>query len=403
LLLGKTGKMRAVGKTEAERLDSRTGLVDSKDLNTEKSHLCSMKKYIDPYGSELVEDYHKLIRDFGIEEFHLEMFPDPNRLMRRGIIFGGRDLKVIADCIHGKKPFYVLSGIMPTAKKVHLGNKMVVEGIKYFQDHGASTYILVADMEAAAARGMDLKTARENALEFHIPAYIALGLDPKKTIFYFQSDNRDVLMMAYEFAKRITLAEFQAIYGTADPGRIMSAVTQVGDILYPQFKSRMPGIIPVGIDQDPHIRLTRDIVARTKSKYGFCPPASMYNKYLPSLDGSIKMSKSNPDSVLELPEDIKSVHRKILRALTGGRATIEEHKRLGAVIEKDMVFQLLKYHLVEDDSELKRIHDEYKSGRMLSGELKQIACDKMSVFMEKFEHDLEKARKNMDKINLVKF
>jgi tryptophanyl-tRNA synthetase len=230
-----------------------------------------------------------------------------------------------------------------------------------------------------------------------------LGLDPKKTIFYFQSDNRDVLMMAYEFAKRITLAEFQAIYGTADPGRIMSAVTQVGDILYPQLKQRMPGVIPVGVDQDPHIRLTRDIAARTKSKYNFFPPASMYHKYMPSLDGSIKMSKSNPESVIELPEDIKSAQRKIKRALTGGRATIEEHRKLGAEIEKDMVFELLKFHLIEDDAELKRIHDEYKSGRMLSGEVKQIACDKIAEFMERFEKDLEKSRKSVDRLNFVKF
>ncbi|MFH1511439.1 MAG: tryptophan--tRNA ligase, partial [Candidatus Woesearchaeota archaeon] len=356
-----------------------------------------MKKYIDPYGSELVGDYGKLLRDFGIEEFDVRLFPEPNRLMRRGIIFGGRDLLVIADCIHHKKQFYVLSGIMPTAQKIHFGTKMVVEGIKYFQDHGAETYILVADMEAAAARGVDLKTARQNALDFHIPAYVALGLDPRKTIFYFQSDNRDVLMMAYEFARRITLAEFKAIYGSADPGRIMSAVTQVGDILYPQLSQRMPGIIPVGIDQDPHMRLTRDVVARTKSKYNFVPPASVYHKYMPSLDGSRKMSKSNPDSVIELPEDVKSAQRKIRKALTGGRATIEEHKRLGAEVEKDMVFELLKFHLIEDDLELQRIHDEYKAGIMLSGEIKQIACDRIAVFMEKFNSDLEKARKNVDK------
>jgi tryptophanyl-tRNA synthetase len=362
-----------------------------------------MKKFIDPYGSELVDDYGKLIREFGIEQFDLDQFPEPNSLMRRGIIFGGRDLKVISECVRNRKPFYVLSGIMPTAKKIHLGNKMVVESIKYFQEHGADTYILVADMEAAAARGIDLKAARQNALEFHIPAYVALGLDPKKTTFYFQSDNRDVLMLAYEFAKRITLAEFTAIYGSAEPGRIMSAVTQVGDILYPQLRHRMPGIIPVGIDQDPHIRLTRDIASRTKSKYHFFPPASMYQKYMPSLDGSMKMSKSQQDSVIELPEDVKSAQRKIRNALSGGRATMEEHRKLGADLEQDMVFELLKFHLIEDDRELQKIHDEYKSGKLLSGELKQIACDKIAIFMEKFEKDLDKARKNIDKLNFVKF
>jgi len=362
-----------------------------------------MKKYIDPYSSELYEDYNKLIKNFGMNRFNIDAFPEPNRLMRRGMVFGGRDLKLIAKCINEKKPFYVLSGIMPTAKKIHFGTKMVIENIKYFQDHGAHTYILVADMESAAARGIDLKEARENALMYQIPAYIALGLDIKKTTFYFQSDNRDVLMMAYEFAKRITLNEFKAIYGNADPGRIMSAVTQVGDILYPQLKQRMPGVIPVGADQDPHIRLTRDVVSRTKQKYKFFAPSAMYHKYMPSLDGSMKMSKSKPESFIQLPEDINSAQKKIKRALTGGRATLEEHRQLGADVKNDMVYEFLKVHLVEDDKELQKIYDEYSSGKMTSGEIKQIACDKLAEFMKDFEEKVKIARKKVDKLNFIKF
>ncbi|MEM4267322.1 MAG: tryptophan--tRNA ligase [Candidatus Woesearchaeota archaeon] len=360
-------------------------------------------KYLDPYSGELVKDYQKLISDFGIEPFRPGTFPNPNRLMRRGIIFGGRDLKVIQDCISKKKPFYVLSGIMPSAKKIHFGNKMVVEQIRYFQDQGAQAFILVADMEACAARGIDLNLARKNALEHHIPAYIALGLDPKKTTFYFQSDNRSVLLLAYEFSQKITLNEFKAIYGNAEPGRVLSALTQAGDILYPQLSHKRPGIIPVGVDQDPHIRLTRDIINRTKSKYGFAPVCSIYHKYMPSLDGSIKMSKSNSSSVIELPEDIPSVRKKISRALTGGRATLEEHRRLGAEIEKDMVFELLKFHLVEDDLELERIYNDYSSGRMTSGEIKEVACEKMELFMKDFIYKLEKARHLVCNLDFVKF
>jgi tryptophanyl-tRNA synthetase len=55
----------------------------------------------------------------------------------------------------------------------------------------------------------------------------------------------------------------------------MAAVTQAGDILFPQLSKRMPGVIPVGVDQDPHIRLTRDIVSRFK-KYKFISPAGFY-------------------------------------------------------------------------------------------------------------------------------
>ena len=360
------------------------------------------QKIIDPWGSRLLEDYEKVIKDFGLEVFDAKLFPKPNRLMRRGVVFAGRDLKIIADAIKQKKKFYVLSGIMPTNEKIHFGTKIVVENIRYFQEHNAETYLLVADLEAAAARGVPLEEARKRAMEFHIPAYIALGLDPKKTTFYFQSENIDISSIASEASKRVTANEFKAIYGSLEPGRIYSAFTQVGDILYPQLKERMPGIIPVGIDQDPHIRLTRDIVRRMKDKKFFLP-SSLYHKYTPSLDGSIKMSKSRPDSCIELPEDINAAKKKIKGALTGGRDTLEEHRRLGAIIEKDMVFELMKQHLVEDDEELNVIYKKYKSGKMTSGELKEIACDKMEKFMNDFTKGIRKARREAGKLKFVKF
>lgn len=357
---------------------------------------------IDPYGSELVKDYAKVVKDFGLDAFDVSMFPNPNRLMRRGVVFAGRDLKVIADCIKQKKKFYVLSGIMPTADRIHFGTKMVVENIRYFQENGAEAIVCIADLESTAARGVSLEEARKRALEFHIPAYIALGLDPKKTTFYFQSENMNVIHLAYKFSQKVTLNEFKAVYGNADPGRIVSSLTQIGDILYPQLAKRMPGVIPVGIDQDPHIRLTRDVVQKVK-KEKFFLPAGMYHKFMPSLDGSLKMSKSKPESCIELPEDPAVVCKKIKRAVTGGRDTLEEHRRLGAEVEKCMVFELLKQHLVEDDKELDKIYEEYKSGRMTSGEIKEIACEKMTAFMKNLDKNIIAARKLVPNLNFVRF
>ncbi|MGM5484582.1 MAG: tryptophan--tRNA ligase [Nanobdellota archaeon] len=356
---------------------------------------------IDPYGSKLIEDYRKIIKEFGLEEFDVNDFPEANRLMRRGVVFAGRDLKRIAGCIKDNKPFYVLSGIMPTNDRIHFGTKQVVENIRYFQEQGGHAYILVADLEAMAARGVPLEEGRKRAMDFHIPAYIALGLDPEKTTVYFQSENKDVIHMAYRLSQKITTNEINAAYGSVSPGRIMSSLTQMGDILFPQMKERMPGIIPVGIDQEPHIRLTRDIVQKMK-KENFILPSSIYHKYTPSLDGEMKMSKSKPESCIELPEDEKEACKKMKRALTGGRDTLEEHRRLGADIEKDMIFEIFKQHLVEDDDELKRIHDEYKSGKMTSGEIKKLACEKITSFMRDFNEKLEKAKKDIDKIKFIR-
>lgn len=359
-------------------------------------------KVIDPWGSELVEDYNKIIKDFGMEPFDASMFPRPNRVMRRGVVIAGRDLAGIAHAIKERHKFYVLSGIMPSNDKIHLGNKVVIENIRYFQEHGAEAYVCIADLEANAVRGISLEEARKRALEFHVPAYLALGLDEKKTHFYFQSENMDVIHMAYRFSTKMTLNEYRAIYGEADPSRIMGSLTQAGDILFPQLSHRMPGVVPVGFDQDPHIRLTRDIVRRMKAEKYFLP-SGMYHKYTPSLDGAVKMSKSNPEAAISLPEDPKAVCKKLNRALTGGRETVDIQREKGGIPGKCMIFELYKQHLIEDDDELQERYDLCVKGKILCGECKKHACEKMTAFLEDLDRKITLNREKVNKLDFIRF
>ena len=71
--------------------------------------------------------------------------------------------------------------------------------------------------------------------------------------------------------------------------------------------------------------------------------------------------------------------------------------------EKDMVFELLKQHLIEDDDELNRIYEEYKAGRMTSAEIKQLACEKITEFMNDFTAKLEKYKRIVKDLNFIKF
>ena len=88
--------------------------------------------------------------------------------MRRFIVFGHQDLGTIIDAIKKKKEFAILTGIMPSSEKLHLGNKMVIEMVKYFQEQGGKAFVLVADLEALATRDISLKEAEKRAMNFHI-------------------------------------------------------------------------------------------------------------------------------------------------------------------------------------------------------------------------------------------
>ena len=351
--------------------------------------------YIDPWASALPKDYLDLAKKFGLEKFEAGNLPSVNLLMKRGFVFAGRDLKVIFDCIKNKKPFYALTGIMPSADKVHFGTKSVIDLMVYFQKHGAETYVLVADLEAAATRGTSLEEARKRALEVHVPCYIALGLDAKKTKFYFQSDNDDVRNLAFELSNKASLNEYRAIYGNSEPSRIMASVLQVADILHPQIKKKMPGIVPVGIDQDPHIRLSRDIAKRA----GFIPPSSVNMKYLPSLSGDMKMSKSEGNSLYLLDSDAE-IKKKVSKALTGGQKTKQEQEEKGGNPDKDMLFELFRQHLIESDSELKKREDDYKKGKLLDSENKEFATKLLIKFMKDFRKKYESARKQVRKLGI---
>lgn len=360
----------------------------------------TQKVMVDPWGNTLVEDYSRLIREFGMQEFDLSIMPKPSTQMRRGIIFGGQDLNIIAETIKNKKKFYCLTGIMPSAEKIHLGTEAIIQQVKYYQENGAETYVLIADVESQATRGVPIEEGKRRALNFHIPAYIALGLDPKKTKFYFQSENKTVSNLAAICSQKVTENEFRAIYGSVHPAKVVGAFTQMGDILHPQLKEAMPGVIPVGIDQAPHIRMSRDVARRLKSKYGFFLPAASYSKYTSSLDGSFKMSKNEQIGKIEIPEkDRKELEKKLKKSLTGGRATMEEQKQKGGEVEKCVAYEYCKNHFIKDDKTLKQMQEECTTGKNLCGECKQKYLIKYAFeFYDDFDKKFENAKKIIGKI-----
>jgi len=222
---------------------------------------------IDPWSSTTYQDYTRLRDEFGIEEFTENLWkdlPHPHKLLRRGVVFGHRDFQIVHDSVMKKKPWAILTGLMPSGK-MHLGHKMVIDEVIYYQSIGADIFIAVADIEAYATRGNTLEETKDFALNEYIPNYIALGLKPEKCHIYFQSKNQDVKDLAYLLGKKVNWSQMLATYGfnsSTNMAHIMSPLIQTGDILHVQlekFGGVRPTLVPVGVDQDPHIRLSRDI------------------------------------------------------------------------------------------------------------------------------------------------
>ena len=222
---------------------------------------------LDPWGASTVSDYRKLFDEFGIGRFDelLDTVPSPHYLMRRGVIFGHREYERIATAMRNNEPFAALSGFMPTGDP-HIGHKLVFDELIWHQQQGGETYALIADLEANSARGKTWDEIDRHSKDY-ILSLLALGYDPEEGELYRQSTNRTVQDLAFELGEKANFSELQAIYGfdgETDVSHMQSVITQMADILYPQLDRPLPTVIPVGPDQDPHVRLARDLAARTR-------------------------------------------------------------------------------------------------------------------------------------------
>ncbi len=354
---------------------------------------------LDPWGTSSIKDYTKLMQQFGIEPLSEELvkeLPYAHRLIRRKIIFGHRDLGIIVKALQEGSEYAVMTGIKPSGD-FHLGTKLTSEEFIYFLSLSpkARGFFAVADLEAYADNRIPLEESYQIALN-NLMDMLALGLDPKRVYVYRQSEEMSVLRLAFIFSRSVTYNTLEAIYGQKPFSLYFSALVQAGDILNPQLPHNdgpKPTVVPVGADQDPHIRLTRDLASKHRDDLGFIPPAATYHKLLRDLTGQEKMSKRNPMGILYLNEGLKSAKLKVMNAYTGGRATAEEQRKMGGEPEKCVIFvELLSAHFLEDDKKLEELYWDCKTGRILCGECKARAWELISGWLRDHQARRSKMR-----------
>lgn len=213
----------------------------------------------------------------------------------------------------------VLSGIRATGR-LHLGNYLgAVKGMLELQDNpDYETLYMVADSHAVTTP-YDIEELRQNRREIIID-YLAAGLDPQKSILFCQSDVSEHFELAFYFSSVTTVAKMQHLPTFKDkvkqhPQNATMAllnypVLMAADILVYQADS-----VPVGIDQEPHLEVSREIARRMNQDYGtnFPEPKRFATpgEYVPSLTGEGKMSKSVPGSFINLTDDPKTIQKKI--------------------------------------------------------------------------------------------
>jgi len=365
-----------------------------------------MKKesVVNPWEVSDDVDYGKLINDFGVTPINDKLkskLKNLHPLISRGLYFTHRDFdKWIENHDKGKK-VSVITGRGPS-EKMHIGHLVPFLVAKSLQEKfDCEVFIPISDDEKFYVKEKlsfddSLKFSRDNILDL-----IALGFNPEKTFIFEDFEYTNIYKYAGRIAKRINYSTAKAAFGLKPESNIgwsFYPAMQAAHILFPQFyRGKHLSVVPIGIDQDPFIRLTRDI--SDHKDFGFEKPAALHAKFLPSLQGGAKMSASDENNtVIYLSDGPEEVKKKINKyAFSGGRDTLEEHRKLGGNPDVDVSFQYLKYLFENDDKKLAQIEKDYRSGKLLSGELKKILIDKINEFLKEHQKKKKDAEKVFDK------
>jgi len=343
-------------------------------------------------------DYERLIRDFGTQPIsgplatRLEgILGDAAYLVRRQIFFSHRDLNLVLEDYAKGKGFFLYTGRGPSGP-MHVGHIGIFYFTKWLQDKfQANVYIQITDDEKFLEERRNLSYAEtQRWAEDNILEIAAVGFDPEKT--FILQDTEFVghtYPMILKIARRVNYSTAKSVFG-------FTGETNIGFSFYPAIQilptlfEKKRCLIPSAIDQDPYWRIQRDIA----EPLGYHKAAAIHSKFLPALTGiQDKMSTSKPETAIYLNDDDKTVRNKIYRhAFSGGQASIEEHRKLGGNPDIDVPFQWLYMFFEPDDKRMEEIRSEYKSGRMLTGDLKDILVEKVTKFLRDHRKRREKAR-----------
>lgn len=347
-------------------------------------------------------DYEKLIKQFGtrpITQETLQKFKDvtghePHPFLKRGVFFSERDLTKILGLYEHGESFFLYTGRGPSSDSMHLGHMVPFIFTKWLQDvFDVPLVIELTDDEKFLFKPKltidDVKGfSKANAKDI-----IAVGFNPENTFIFSDLDymNSAFYENVVRTSRQITTSTAKAVFGFQDSdciGKVHFASIQIATAFPSSFPGvldlppKTPCLIPCAIDQDPYFRVCRDVADKLK----FSKPSLIHAKFFPALQGSsTKMSASDTTTAIFMGDTQKQIQKKINKyAFSGGKTSVEEHRQHGGDPDIDVAYQYLSFFSYDDDK-LEKLAKDYRSGDLLSGEMKKECFDVIQNFVAEYQ------------------
>jgi len=293
----------------------------------------------------------------------------------------------------------ILTGIKPTGIP-HLGNYFgAIKAAVELQEKGDAFYF-IADYHSMTSL-FDPKLRRDYAMGVALD-FLACGLDPKKSVFFKQSDVPEVTELAWIIGTMAPMGLLERAHAYKDAlakgrapayGLFAYPVLMAADILL--YDSN---IVPVGRDQKQHVEITRDLAGKFNQTYGETfiipePDIRDDSAAIPGLDGQ-KMSKSYGNTI-EIFGDEKVIHKKIMGITMDSRQPAEPKPDA----EKNLAVQLLK--LVAPPDVGKEFEDKLRAGGLGYGDLKKALFENYWNYFADARKKRAELAANLDYVNQV--
>ena len=314
----------------------------------------------------------------------------------------------------------ILTGDRPTGK-LHLGHYIgSLKNRVKLQNEGNydKMYIMIADAQALTDNFDNPKKIQDSLKEV-ILDYLSIGLDPKKVIFFIQSEVSELTELTFYYMNLVTLSRLQRNptvkseikqkdFNTSIPtGFLCYPISQTADIT--AFKAN---IVPVGNDQLPMIEQANEIVSSFNRIYNkevlvkseALLPKNELSQRLPGLDGKAKMSKSLGNCIY-LCDNSEDVYKKVMSMYTD-----PDHIKVDdpGNVDGNVVFMYLDVfsndELIKkysDFNSLQEMKEKYTQGGLGDVVIKKVLYNILEEVLSPIREKRKYYEENIDKVKEI--
>ncbi len=383
----------------AQRLSRLHGQIldaDSPETRTDEADI-AIPSLVVRTGDQPLARENELIKELrvtGLNEAYpeqrgrfMEWFETPHPYMQTGMTVGSRDADIFMQSLTDGQRSKVLVTVAIDGPP-HLGHGTLVSVLANFQAMGAEVTIGFRDELG------DLEQARQLMREY-LSSMAASGLDLERAGSYLQQDSPSIVRTAFELGEAIPLSVLNSALGlrlrdsATDTFRPLLRLADILHVQQPQAGGPCRTLVVDGIGGDVYVRMARNVAER----FGFLKPSALYLRPLrnlttyedPQTGGAVEvMTNRVPPGRITYDDDPDDIRRRISRAYTGGRGTLEEQREKGGNPDPRVcsVSSLHAFYATPEPQAYAELQRRCRAGELLCGECKATATDGLLEYLK---------------------